>query len=152
MGKSQKTRGLSPKRASFVDRYLVHADGARAAREAGYSPRTAAQIAYQLLQNPSVAAAVSEGQERIAEACRENAGKVLKDLREVADRCRKGIPVLDKDGNPTGEWRFDSAGATRALELIGKHLGMFVERVGSPDGTPLAAGVIYLPRGAGGRQ
>ncbi len=30
-------------------------------------------------------------------------------------------PVLDKDGNPIGEYRFDAVGANRALDLIGKH-------------------------------
>jgi hypothetical protein len=40
---------------------------------------------------------------------------------EVFERCMQHKPVLDKDGNPTGEYRFDSAGAARALELMGKH-------------------------------
>ena len=29
----------------------------------------------------------------------------------------------------TGEYKFDSAGANRATELLGKHLGMFVDKV-----------------------
>lgn len=33
----------------------------------------------------------------------------------------------------------------KALELIGKHLGMFIERHGDPDGKPLAPSVIILP-------
>lgn len=32
---------------------------------------------------------------------------------------------MDKEGNETGEYRFDSAGANRALELLGRHLGMW---------------------------
>jgi hypothetical protein len=28
-----------------------------------------------------------------------------------------------------GIWQFDSAGANRSLELLGKHLGLFVEKV-----------------------
>jgi hypothetical protein len=35
--------------------------------------------------------------------------------------------VLDHEGNPT-EYRFQGNVANRALELIGKELGMFVER------------------------
>jgi phage terminase small subunit len=43
----------------------------------------------------------------------------------ISDRCVQGDPVLDRDGNPTGEWKFDSSGANKATELIGKHLGLF---------------------------
>jgi phage terminase small subunit len=60
-------------------------------------------------------------------------------LHDVEKKCRADVPVLDKRGQPTGEYRFDSAGANRALELIGKHLGMFKERVEhtGPDGGPI---------------
>ena len=30
---------------------------------------------------------------------------------------------------PTGEYQFDSSGANKATELIGKHLGMFKETI-----------------------
>lgn len=40
----------------------------------------------------------------------------------------QAVPVVDRHGGPTGEFRFDAAGALRALELIGRELGMFVER------------------------
>jgi hypothetical protein len=49
-------------------------------------------------------------------------------LVAVARRCMQAEPVLDRKGNPTGEYRFDSKGANQALALIGKELGMFVER------------------------
>jgi hypothetical protein len=51
---------------------------------------------------------------------------VLKMLVEIAERSTQKKAVLDDDGNVIGEWKFDSAGANKALELIGKHLGMFV--------------------------
>ena len=38
-------------------------------------------------------------------------------------------PVLNKEGKPIGQWRFDSMGANKAIENIGKYLGMFTERV-----------------------
>jgi hypothetical protein len=37
--------------------------------------------------------------------------------------------ITDREGNPTGEWRFDSAGANKAVESIGKYLGMFKEKI-----------------------
>jgi hypothetical protein len=41
--------------------------------------------------------------------------------------------VLDRKGVPTGEYKFDSAGANRSLELLGKELGMFGEKKLSRD-------------------
>ena len=44
------------------------------------------------------------------------------------DRTEKRMkPVVDED---TGEgvWEFDAAGANRALELIGRHLGLFLDK------------------------
>ena len=52
---------------------------------------------------------------------------VLKRLMTVAERCMQAEPVM-KNGVESGEYKFDSAGANRALELLGKELGMFVER------------------------
>jgi hypothetical protein len=53
---------------------------------------------------------------------------VLEKLRLNAERALQERPILDKDGNPTGEFRYEGAVANRALELIGKSLGIFIER------------------------
>lgn len=56
--------------------------------------------------------------------------------------------VRDSKGNGTGIYVFDSKGANRSLELIGKHLGMFVEKkeITGKDGGPLVAGgVLVVP-------
>ena len=39
------------------------------------------------------------------------------------------MPVIDKSGQETGMYVFNASGAIRAAELVGKHLGMFRERV-----------------------
>ena len=36
--------------------------------------------------------------------------------------------MTDAQGNPTGVYRYDGATANRALELLGKELGMFIDR------------------------
>ena len=46
-------------------------------------------------------------------------------------------PVYDKEGNPTGEYRFDSAGAIGALRILAKFLGM--ERPQSNTSKPAAS-------------
>lgn len=45
--------------------------------------------------------------------------------KEIVDRCMQVQPVLDKDGEPTGEYRFDAAGANKALDQLGRYLGVF---------------------------
>lgn len=76
---------------------------------------------------------------RINDLCVEVAARVIESaavskawvttrLMQVAERCMQAEPVLDKEGNSTGEYRFDSSGANRALELLGKEMGMFVDR------------------------
>jgi len=54
---------------------------------------------------------------------------VLRDLIDVKNRCMQAEPVLNKDGEPTGEYKFNAEGAINALKLIGQDLGMFVKRV-----------------------
>lgn len=51
-------------------------------------------------------------------------------LKENAERAMQAIPVLDREGNPTGEYRYDGAVANRALELLGKDstIGMFIDK------------------------
>jgi len=53
---------------------------------------------------------------------------VLEHLREVVERAMQQRPVLDHEGRPTGEYRYDGNVANRALELIGRELGMFIKR------------------------
>jgi phage terminase small subunit len=50
---------------------------------------------------------------------------VLNRFKEISDRCMMAEPVLDSDGEQTGEFKFDSSGANKATEMIGKHLGFF---------------------------
>jgi len=53
---------------------------------------------------------------------------VIDALRENAERAMQATPVLDAKGAPTGEYRWDGSVANKALELLGKELGMFIER------------------------
>lgn len=52
---------------------------------------------------------------------------VMSSLVEVAERCMEKREVIVK-GKPSGRFVFDSKGANQALHLIGKEIGMFVDR------------------------
>jgi hypothetical protein len=53
---------------------------------------------------------------------------VIERLRENVKRAMQAQPVIDRAGNPTGSYVYNGAAANRALELLGKELGMFIER------------------------
>jgi hypothetical protein len=73
---------LNPRQRRFVDAYLLEPCARTAAIRAGYHHWNAAQIGYQLLQRPNVAAALAVGREvRAAPLTRE---MVIEELRRVA--------------------------------------------------------------------
>ena len=57
---------------------------------------------------------------------------VIERLMKVVDRCMQAEPVKDRDGNETGEYKFDSSGANKALQLLGAELGMFTPKTEKP--------------------
>lgn len=58
---------------------------------------------------------------------------VVSQLVEIVNRCMQHKPIYEfnaksKKLEKTGEFKFDSYGANKALELLGNHLGMFKEK------------------------
>lgn len=54
---------------------------------------------------------------------------IVANLVETVHRCMEHEQVYDSHGHKIdGLFRFDAAGATRAMELLGKRLGMFVDK------------------------
>lgn len=60
----------------------------------------------------------------------------------------ESVQAIDEEGRNV--WQFDAKGANKSLELLGKHIGMFVERreLTGKNGGPLqvqASGVLLVP-------
>lgn len=53
---------------------------------------------------------------------------IIERLQENVERSMQAIAVKDAKGEPTGKYKYDGAVANRALELLGKELGMFIDR------------------------
>lgn len=53
---------------------------------------------------------------------------VIDRLIENVERAMQLRSVVGPDGKETGEYKYDGAVANRALELLGKEIGMFIER------------------------
>ena len=109
---------------------------AEAFEAAGYSPNPG--NAGRLNNNEHVQARIAELMEGAAEKTKLSKAWVIDRLIEVAERCMQAEPVLNRKGEPalvetpTGSlapaYTFNAAGANRALELLGKEEGMFVDR------------------------
>ena len=105
---------LTPKQAAFVAEYLISLNATEAARRAGYSVKTASEQAARLLGNVKVSAAIAQAQAERAEKTGRTALDVLMDIQAVTRAAR------DAD---------DLRTALKGLELEGKHLGMFVDKL-----------------------
>lgn len=130
---------LTPKQERFVQEFLIDLNSTQAAIRAGYSRRTAKSIGSENLTKPDIQAKISQDRAEQAEAAKISAKWVLDNLIEVSERCMQKTPVMKfdreekcmrqiTDENGEGVWQFDASGANRALELIGKHIGMFVDK------------------------
>lgn len=128
MGKNKK---LTDKQELFCLEYIKDLNATQAyLRSYGAKKETTARInASKLLTNTNIATRINELQCERAKEVKLDANWVLQRLKDISDRCVQAEPVYDKEGNPTGEYKFDAAGANRSTELIAKHLGMFVEKV-----------------------
>lgn len=120
---------LTPKQERFCQEYIIDLNGTQAAIRAGYSEKTANVIASENLAKPYIQAKLAELRAAISNQLNLNAEWVLQRLKDISDRCIQAEPVmvrgLDGELVESGEYKFDSSGAVRATELIGKHLGIF---------------------------
>lgn len=140
---------LGPREQRFVEALMLDPNQTKAAIAAGYSERSAKQQGSRLMQKPAVREAIRRLRAERAEMLWLDSLWVLKGAQELYERSMQAVPVLDKKGNPTGEYRFDSFGAAKALDLVAKHNGM-LERTKAPSGpsTPedeKAPAVLVVP-------
>lgn len=128
-------RPLSEKQRLFIKEYLVDLNATQAAIRAGYSAKTAYRQGADLLQKTSIREAIEKAQAERSRRVEVTQDYVINNLVEIVERTmqrapvtnRKGEQVTDEEGRAV--WCFDAKGANRALELLGKHLGVFTDKV-----------------------
>lgn len=146
-GEMADDKKLTDKQRRFCEEYLIDLNAKQAAIRAGYSEKTAAAQAARLLIKVNVQSHISKLQERQSKRTEITADRVLEELAAIAfsDRShfsqvnnkqhviftpteklseseRRSIASIIEGKNGIEVKSYDKL---RALELIGKHIGMF---------------------------
>jgi phage terminase small subunit len=121
---------LTPSQERFCQEYLIDLNATRAYKAAypTVSLNSANAAGSRLLANVKVAARIRDLQAQRARRTAITQDWVLERLKQNVERAMAAEPVLDHEGQPTGEYRYDGAVANGALKLLGQHLGMYTER------------------------
>ena len=146
---------FTPKQKRFIEEYLIDLNVTQAAIRAGYSPDTAKDIGCQNLAKLNISAAISRAMAERSRRTGINQDRVIMELARIAfaniadftdiengailphaspdDTAAiqsvkvKNIPT--KDGGEMVEREIRLYDKIRALELLGKHLGMWNDKM-----------------------
>ena len=126
------------KEERFCLEYICDYNQTKAAIRAGYAEKSAAKTGCRLMKDPRIQAYIRQLQKEQKERLMLTSDHVLLELWDVYQKCMQAVPVetwnySEHRMEPTGEYQFDSKGATKALEMIGKHLGMFDQQKATPE-------------------
>lgn len=115
---------LSVRQRRFAEEYIIDFNGAAAAIRAGYSPKWVDRQAHTLSQHKGVSAYTDH-------LARKKADSIVSVSPDYV--IQKVTAIITKEG-------VSDSNALRALELIARHLGMFVDRteITGKDGGPIA--------------
>lgn len=155
---------LTDRDALFADEYMIDLDAKNAAIRAGYSPKTAAKASEWIRpDNPVKPKLRAEIDKRLAERSRRTgvtADRVLMELAKIAFANMGDIVNLEtgkyladakaadiaaissvriKETPSTTEREIRLADRNKALELLGKHLGMFADNLNISGAVPVIA-------------
>ncbi len=160
---------LNDKQRMFVAEYLVDLNATQAAIRAGYSEKTAGRTGHENLKKPEIAEAIQEAFEARIERTEIKSDRVLmeyarlafSDMRQFVEWDSTGVTWKDSAELPEGAAacvsevsetiseggrtrRFKLHSKTGALQDLGKHLSLFVERkeISGPNGGPLSLEIV----------
>lgn len=127
---------LTVNQQKFADYYLANGCNATQAYSDTYpkaSVATAQQNGCKLLKQIYVHEYITKRQQELQEKTHVTQEYCIMNLKEVVERALQHKPVLEYDKatgqmRETGEYTFDSIGANKALELLGKTLGIYVDK------------------------
>ncbi len=123
---------LTAKQEKFCLAYVQTGNASEAYRQTYSASRMKDTSIYvnasKLMADAKVTQRIAELRKGVSDRVETDRAFVIGQLVENVRMAKQAVPVLDNEGNPTGEYRQNLNAANRALALIGKELGMFVER------------------------
>jgi phage terminase small subunit len=145
---------LTAKQKRFIEEYLIDLNATQAAIRAGYSPHTAKEIGSENLSKPHIRARVDQALAERSKRTGINQDRVLMELAKIA-LVNPGNLIDFAEATVKGEAKEDDLAAiqsvkvktiptedgdiverevrlydkNRALELLGRHLGMFADKL-----------------------
>lgn len=157
-------RKLTDKQKKFVEEYLIDLNATQACIRAGYSSKTAMEQGYQLLQKTSVQEAIAESMAERSKRTGINQDRIVQELARIA--FVKITDVVDSDGEINTNASDDDlvciesykvedsdsvngssskrevklASKIKALELLGKHIGMWNDKIQVDVSIPVFGG------------
>lgn len=142
---------VTRKQKRFIEEYLIDLNATQAAIRAGYSPDTAKSIGSENLTKPDIQAHIARAMAERSRRTGVNADRVVMELAKIAfvnanEVIDPKTATIREDALPEDtaaiqsvkvktfgedglEREIKMADKLRALELLGKHLGMFKDKV-----------------------
>lgn len=145
---------MTAKQKTFCDEYLIDLNATQAAIRAGYSPKTAYSIGNELLNKPDVRTHIDKSLAERSKRTGVNADRVIQELAKLAfvnapdvvdtqnatvrsDASKDDtaaiasvkVKITQGETSDTVEREIRLTDKIKALELLGKHLGMFTDNV-----------------------
>ncbi len=123
---------LTDEQQRFIEEYLVDLNATQAALRVGCSSEKASAVGYEYLKNWRITDKISEAiQSRVKRVA------VSQDyvIEKIVDTIERGLSSQEFEELTNGPLargkgrKFDAAGILKACELLGKHLGMFQNKV-----------------------
>lgn len=156
---------MTGKQERFVEEYLIDLNATQAAIRAGYSPKTAQEQGARLLSKVMVQTAISKAQAERSRRTGINQDRVIREIAKLAflnpvdvidmdeatvkgeahrddTACIASVKVknIPTDDGAITEREVKTYDKLKALELLGRHLGMFNDKVKVEGGLPV---VLY---------
>ena len=142
---------MTKKQKLFIEEYLIDLNATQAAIRAGYSPESAKEIGCENLTKPNIRACIDKAMAERSKRTGVNADRVVIELAKIAfvnanEVIDPETATIREDALPEDtaaiqsvkvktfgedglEREIKMADKLKALELLGKHLGMFTDRV-----------------------
>jgi phage terminase small subunit len=153
---------LTKKQKRFVEEYLVDLNATQAAIRAGYSPQTARDIGCENLTKPNIQNAIATAMADRSRRTGINQDRVIQEIAKLAflnpvdvidmdEATIKGeanrddtaciasvkVKVIPGEGGNITEREVKTYDKLKALELLGKHLGMFTDKLKMEGNLPV---------------